>query len=126
MITTMHKIVDACILDRTVRIILVTGGSKSFCAGTTIFTMPYIHACVGGDLKHFISEGGGWNLSHVEYLLDRKISKLPFPYLSILDGVVMGGGVGISVHGRYRVVTDKTIWAMPEVCFRCKLLYSLL
>jgi enoyl-CoA hydratase len=49
-----------------------------------------------------------------EYQLNRKIKRFPKPYIAIYNGIVMGGGVGVSVHGSYRIATDATTLAMPE------------
>ena len=49
-----------------------------------------------------------------EYQLNYLISTLQTPYVALIDGITMGGGVGLSVHGYYRVSTDKTLFAMPE------------
>ncbi|HRJ61853.1 MAG TPA: enoyl-CoA hydratase/isomerase family protein, partial [Azospirillaceae bacterium] len=49
-----------------------------------------------------------------EYRLDRLTARYPKPYISLIDGVFMGGGVGISCHGTHRVVTEKALFAMPE------------
>ena len=50
-----------------------------------------------------------------EYLLNAQIGRFPKPYVALMDGIVMGGGVGVSAHGSVRVVTDTTKMAMPEV-----------
>ena len=50
-----------------------------------------------------------------EYLLNAQIGRFPKPYVALMDGIVMGGGVGVGAHGSVRVVTDTTKMAMPEV-----------
>jgi 3-hydroxyisobutyryl-CoA hydrolase len=76
--------------------------------------------CAGGDVKSirekFLtgSTRAGIEFFKKEYILDYKIASLNKPYVALLNGITMGGGVGISVHGKYRVATDKTLFAMPE------------
>src|SRR6202030_4751887 len=50
-----------------------------------------------------------------EYILNARITKFAKPYVAFMDGIVMGGGVGLSAHASHRVVTDRTKLAMPEV-----------
>jgi enoyl-CoA hydratase len=76
--------------------------------------------CAGGDIRAlWESANEGRNLGKVlwreEYLLNARIAKLAKPYVAFMDGLVMGGGVGLSAHGAHRVVTERTRLSMPEV-----------
>lgn len=51
----------------------------------------------------------------LQYEVDFDLSQSRVPQVAMLDGLVMGGGVGISIHGCFRVATERTVWAMPEV-----------
>ncbi len=75
--------------------------------------------CAGGDIRLLAESGAGDGLAatdffRAEYQLNTVIKNYPKPYIAILDGVTMGGGVGISVHGSHRIVTERTNFAMPE------------
>lgn len=75
--------------------------------------------CAGGDLRR-IYDAGTANQPNLasfffnEYCLNFEIKQFPKPYIAFLDGITMGGGVGISVHGSHRVATEKFLFAMPE------------
>ena len=76
--------------------------------------------CAGGDvvaIYHSAREGGvaARRFWHDEYLMNAQIGRFAKPYVSLMDGIVMGGGVGVGAHANTRVVTDKTRMAMPEV-----------
>jgi len=84
--------------------------------------------CAGGDVRVAWEEGKAlkaagripqkgdltYDFFFEEYRLNRRIQRFPKPYVSLLDGVTMGGGVGVSAHGSVRVVTERTMLAMPE------------
>ncbi|MEV8318567.1 enoyl-CoA hydratase/isomerase family protein [Streptomyces sp. NPDC059900] len=76
--------------------------------------------CAGGDIRSIhddIRAGGGpasvafWR---DEYRLNARIARFPKPYVAVMDGIVMGGGVGVSAHGSVRIVTERSRIAMPE------------
>ena len=76
--------------------------------------------CAGGDIRGLWEssrEGGdlGARFWRQEYIMNARIAKYPKPYVAFMDGLVMGGGVGLSGHASHRVVTDRTKLAMPEV-----------
>lgn len=76
--------------------------------------------CAGGDIRALYDRGKGGDKSlarqffSTEYALDRTIHEFPKPMLVYMDGIVMGGGVGLATGCSHRVVTEKTKWAMPE------------
>jgi enoyl-CoA hydratase len=98
---------DAFEADPKVALILLEGGGeRGLCAGGDIRGL-YESARAGGDLgKIFWRE---------EYILNARIASFAKPYVAFMDGIVMGGGVGLSAHGSHRIVTDKTKMGMPEV-----------
>jgi enoyl-CoA hydratase len=76
--------------------------------------------CAGGDIRGlYESSRAKGDLGKVfwrqEYIMNARIATFPKPYVAFMDGLVMGGGVGLSAHGRHRVVTERTKLAMPEV-----------
>jgi enoyl-CoA hydratase len=107
MFRDVDKALDAFEADRAVGLILLEGaGERGLCAGGDIRAL-YESSKVSGDL--------GKILWREEYILNARIAKFPKPYVAFMDGIVMGGGVGLAAHGSHRVVTDRTKLAMPEV-----------
>ena len=75
--------------------------------------------CAGGDIRMLAESGAGdareaREFFATEYRMNVALDEFPKPVLAIMDGVTMGGGVGISVHGSHRVATERTLFAMPE------------
>jgi enoyl-CoA hydratase len=89
-----------------VRCVVVRGaGDRAFCAG--------------GDIRSLYESGiskspYALNFYRDEYILDAAIKHYPKPYIALINGIVMGGGVGVSVHGSHRVANETTTFAMPE------------
>lgn len=94
-------------VDDEVEMVLLTGaGERGLCAGGDIVS-----------IYHDAKEGGSGSkvFWRDEYILNAAIARFPKPYVAIMDGVVMGGGVGLSAHANTRIVTDRSKIAMPEV-----------
>lgn len=75
--------------------------------------------CAGGDIRAIYEmgrrqDGSAQTFFTTEYRLNAMVKHFPKPYVAVIDGIVMGGGVGVSVHGSHRVVSERVIWAMPE------------
>src|SRR5260370_79263 len=93
--------------DAVSRVILTAAGGRAFSAG--------------GDLRHIYEAGRAGRQEESiafwreEYFLNAVIKHYPKPYVALIDGIVMGGGVGISVHGSHRIAGDRFAFAMPEV-----------
>ncbi|GHB01890.1 enoyl-CoA hydratase [Algimonas arctica] len=92
--------------DDTVKAVLVDGeGDRAFCAGGDVIMLHD-----SGKAKDSRAE----TFWRVEYALNELIQSYSKPYIALIDGIVMGGGVGLSVHGQYRVAGNTTLFAMPE------------
>ena len=104
MIRRMTATLEAWEADDKVKMIIVKGeGDRAFCSG--------------GDVKSIAKAKGEpfqTDFIREEYKLDFLISQLKTPYISVWDGVVMGGGVGVSRMGGIRIATERTMFAMPE------------
>ncbi|MCX5193021.1 enoyl-CoA hydratase/isomerase family protein [Streptomyces sp. NBC_00249] len=106
MVLRMAQALDAWETDPSVEVVVVRGaGERGLCAGGDIRAI-HDDAKAGTGLS-----AGFWR---DEYLLNARIAACPKPYVALMDGIVMGGGVGVSAHGNVRVVTERSRIAMPE------------
>jgi enoyl-CoA hydratase/carnithine racemase len=107
MFRDVDKALDAFETDPAVAVIVLEGaGNRGLCAGGDIRAL-WESSKANGDL--------GKILWREEYVLNARIAKFPKPYVAFMDGIVMGGGVGLSAHSSHRIVTERTKLAMPEV-----------
>jgi len=107
MVREFRRALDDFGSDPGVSAVLVTGaGERGLCAGGDVRILYELEPSQKRLFADFWRE---------EYALNARIASFPKPYVAIMDGVVMGGGVGISAHGNRRVVTERSRVAMPEV-----------
>src|SRR5690606_9822849 len=106
MVTAMAGQLKAWASDPAVqRVVIKAAGEKAFCAG--------------GDIRRIYDMGKAGDPHQLdffadEYRLNAQIKHYPKPVVALIDGICMGGGVGISVHGSHRVGTERITFAMPE------------
>ena len=108
MVLTIRRALDEWAGDSEItRVVVIAAGDRAFCAG--------------GDIRHLYDLGRAKRHQEAlqfwrdEYALNVRIKRYPKPYVSLIDGIVIGGGVGISLHGSQRVAGDRYQFAMPEV-----------
>ncbi|KFV63473.1 hypothetical protein N307_05635, partial [Dryobates pubescens] len=89
----------------TCLIIIKGTGEKAFCAGGDVRAIRDAGKLGDRLAQDFFKE---------EYALNNAVGTCKKPYVALIDGITMGGGVGVSVHGHFRVATEKTLFAMPE------------
>ncbi|GAA5015397.1 enoyl-CoA hydratase/isomerase family protein [Kitasatospora paranensis] len=106
MLTAIGDTLRAWADDDSVRAVVLTGaGERGLCAGADIRVL-HDDAKAGGE--------GARVFFRDEYRLNLLISRYPKPYVAVMDGITMGGGVGLSAHGSVRIVTERSRVAMPE------------
>ena len=106
MVRLIHPKLREWAADESVQCVVIEGaGEKAFCAG--------------GDIRALHDWGRAGDPSALafwreEYRLNTFIKRYPKPFIALMDGINMGGGVGLSVHGSHRVATERLTFAMPE------------
>jgi enoyl-CoA hydratase/carnithine racemase len=107
MVVELHALLTKCATDEGVRAVLLRGaGEKAFCAGGDIRAL--YESCKRSESLHH-------EFFAAEYPLDYFLHRFPKPYIALLDGITMGGGMGLAQGSRHRIVGERTRMAMPEV-----------
>lgn len=107
MIRKIHPQLKKWSNESSVKFVIIKGtGDKAFCAGGDIRAIA--------DARTSSDKSVQRDFFREEYMLNNAIGTFKVPWIALIDGITMGGGVGLSVHGRYRVATEKTLFAMPE------------
>jgi enoyl-CoA hydratase len=107
MVTTITEALIGWEQDDVVQTVVISGaGERGLCAGGDIVGIYRSATSGGGDAERFWRD---------EYRLNAYIARYPKPFVAIMDGIVLGGGIGISAHGSHRIVTERTRVGMPEV-----------
>jgi len=107
MVRLIQNVLDEWRDDDKVRLIILKSNSeKAFCAGGDLKS---VHAAnYAGDSQHLDE------LFREEYMLDNAIYSYPKPYISFIDGIIMGGGMGLAINGAFRITSQRSTFAMPE------------
>lgn len=107
MVEAMTAVLRDWEADDGVRAVVLDGaGERGLCAGGDVVAIYHSARADGAAARRF------W---YDEYLLNAHIGRFGKPYVSLMDGIVMGGGVGVGAHANTRVVTDTSKIGMPEV-----------
>lgn len=107
MIDGIHQALDQWRDNDEVEQVLIYAPERGFCAGGDVRTAREL-LLEGKDdeVRRFFVD---------EYAMNNAIATYPKPYIALIDGVAMGGGLGVSAHGSHRIITDKAFAAMPEM-----------
>ncbi|KAL8166713.1 hypothetical protein V2J09_008212 [Rumex salicifolius] len=105
MVSEMWKVLQSFESNPTIKLVILKGNGKAFCAG-------------GDVVKAIEYMSGHWSFTAFFYkkqlMLDYYLATYKKPLVVLIHGMVMGGGAGISMHVKFRIVTEKTVFAMPE------------
>jgi enoyl-CoA hydratase/carnithine racemase len=108
MILEMEKVIPGWEKDPAIKAVILRGaGDRAFCAGGDVVGLyREMKDRTGGTLRR--------DFFRDEYIVNRRIYRYAKPWISLIDGIDMGGGVGLSVHGSHSVASEKFMFAMPE------------
>lgn len=105
MLRTISSTLDGWERDDAIRHIVIQGRGRAFSAGGDLLDL-YERGRAGKPNYSFFQD---------EYRLNARLGIFPKPIIALIDGIIMGGGVGVAVHGHYRVMTENAVFSMPEV-----------
>jgi enoyl-CoA hydratase len=107
MVSRLRAVLTAWEQDDAINAVVLSGaGERGLCAGGDVVAIYHSARADGAEARRF------W---HDEYLMNGQIGRFPKKYVALMDGIVMGGGVGVGAHANTRVVTETSKVAMPEV-----------
>ncbi|MBO9533891.1 MAG: enoyl-CoA hydratase/isomerase family protein [Solirubrobacteraceae bacterium] len=107
MVRQLHVALDELAVDDAVDLVLLDGaGDRGFCAGGDIVALQRSAIDGTGEARTFWSE---------EYALNARVARFSKPVVAVMDGIVMGGGIGLAGHASHRLATERLAAAMPEV-----------
>jgi enoyl-CoA hydratase len=107
MVDGLRAVLTAWEHDNAISAVVLSGaGERGLCAGGDVVAIYHSARADGAEARRF------W---HDEYLMNGQIGRFPKKYVALMDGIVMGGGVGVGAHANTRVVTETSKVAMPEV-----------
>ncbi|MEQ9520855.1 MAG: enoyl-CoA hydratase/isomerase family protein [Parvibaculum sp.] len=106
MVQLLHPQLEAWAEDDTIKAVIIrAAGEKAFCAGGDIRVLHDWGKAGDPQVIDFYRD---------EYKLNRYIKRYPKPYIALISGIDMGGGVGVSAHGSHRIASERIMFAMPE------------
>ncbi|MEM6499908.1 MAG: enoyl-CoA hydratase/isomerase family protein [Pseudomonadota bacterium] len=102
----IERTIDGWVTDDAIQVVIIDGaGDRAMCAGGDVQALYDQRADGGQSASQFWRD---------EYRLNAKIGRYPKPFVAIMDGIVMGGGIGLGGHASHRIVTERSMLAMPE------------
>ncbi|XP_024959031.1 3-hydroxyisobutyryl-CoA hydrolase 1-like [Cynara cardunculus var. scolymus] len=111
LILQLLKMFEAYEKDPTISFVILKGNGRAFCAGGDVTALMTL------------TNAGHWsvgaNFFQKQYSLDYLLGTYRIPLIAIINGIVMGGGAGLSMNATFRIVTENTLFAMPEASIGC-------
>ncbi|KAI0690588.1 3-hydroxyisobutyryl-coenzyme A hydrolase [Cytidiella melzeri] len=107
MLNLLRPYVEEWSQSRISKILVGTGVGRAFCAGGDVASV--VEAASSEETRPHALD-----FFKREFELDYLLAAVPQPYVAVMDGITMGGGVGLAVNGNFRIATENTLFAMPE------------